>query len=64
MRSIFRIIYKSQWDEAVSVLADWLWDYSESFAYDGAKYDDALTMAEEFLRQENPHLEIDRGNKS
>ncbi len=60
MRSIFRITYKSQWDEAVSVLADWLWDYSDCLCDKDASYDDALTMAEEFLRQENPQLEIDR----
>jgi len=61
MRSIFRLNDKEPWLIAVEDLADWLYSHSESFDYDGASYNDALTMAEEFLRQENPDLEIERG---
>jgi hypothetical protein len=58
MRSIFRLDGEADFKDAAGALADWLWwwsDYSE-----GVEYEDLKTTAEEFLRQENPHLEINR----
>lgn len=64
MRSIFRLYGTEPWFYAVEDLADWLIRHSESFDYDGASYDDALKVAEGFLKQENQHLEIYIGDES
>jgi len=61
MRSIFRIKTGYDVQDARADLAHWLHEWSDSLDYDGAKFEDAMTMAEEFLKQENPNHRIRHG---
>lgn len=54
MRSIFNIKTGYGVEDAKSQLADWLYQWSDSFDYQSASFDDALKVAEDFLIQENP----------
>jgi len=60
MRSIFRLPDDFLFDEAKESLGMWLYNYSSAI-YDNDAIPVAMKMAEEFLRQENPHLEISCG---
>jgi len=59
MRSIFRIKTGYGVEDAKEELANWLYAWSDSFDYQSAYFGDALTMAEEFLKQENPNHRIE-----
>jgi hypothetical protein len=54
MRSIFRIKTGYGVEDAREEFAEWLYKWSDSLDYSSASIEDARTMAEEFLKQENP----------
>lgn len=54
MRSIFQIKTGYGVEDAKQEFADWLYKWSDSFDYQSAEMEDAIRVAEEFLKQENP----------
>lgn len=51
MRTIFQIKTCYGIEDAAEDLAKWLYAWSDEFDYQGAKFEDALTTAKEFLAE-------------